>query len=163
MGPASVYRAFHAGRYPIATPDLVWRLLSGRSLRLGAYGDPAALPIDVVRVLASFTVRHTGYTHQWRTIDPSWSAYVMASADTAADRAAANGLGYRTFRVRPAEDPIGTREITCPASDEAGKRTTCDRCALCGGNAGRLAGLKDITIAAHGVAKRFFTLTPIAA
>ena len=44
-------------------------------------------------------------------------------------------------------DTIGDGEISCPASDEAGKRTTCERCGLCAG-ASRAA--KDITIIAHG-------------
>lgn len=163
MGPASVYRAFLAGRYPVATPYLLWLYLTGRSLRLGAYGDPGALPIDVVRTLTAFVRRWTGYTHAWRTIDAAWAGYVMASADAAADRDAARQAGYRVFRVRTAAEPVAPNEVTCPASDEAGKRTTCERCALCAGNAGRHANLKDVVILAHGVGKRFFNLAPVAA
>ncbi len=162
MGPASVYRTYRRGRYAIATPALLWAILQDRSVRLGAYGDPAALPLDVVQTICAFAKRHTGYTHQRRTVSAEWAKYVMASADNAADRMEAKAQGYRTFRVVAPGDMIDKSEINCPASDEMGKRTQCDRCTLCAGNAGRYAGLKDVAIMAHGVGKRFFTLTPVA-
>jgi len=165
LGPGAVYSAYRRRRYRKATPILVWRVLSraGVALRLGAWGDPAALPRDLVATLTAFVTRWTGYTHQWREIDPAWSRYVMASADSAEDRAAARALGYRCFRVRRAADPVLAGEVTCPAAAEAGKRTTCDRCGLCAGNAGRWQGLKDVVLQAHGAARRFFELTPVLA
>lgn len=163
MGPASVYRTYRRGRYAVATPVTLWAMLAGRTVRLGAYGDPAALPIDVVATIVAFAVRHTGYTHQRRTVSPEWARYVMASADNAADRLEAKAQGYRTFRVVAPGDTIDKSEIHCPASEEQGKRTTCDRCTLCAGNAGRYTGLKDVAIYAHGVGKRFFTMTPVSA
>jgi hypothetical protein len=72
----------------------------------------------------------------------------MASADSSADRAEANAAGWRTFRVRAADGAIEPREVTCPASKEAGYRTTCADCRACGGT--RAKARADIVIIAHG-------------
>jgi len=45
------------------------------------------------------------------------------------------------------EDVVLSGEILCPASEEAGKRTTCDKCGLC---AGLTRKAKDIMIPVHG-------------
>jgi hypothetical protein len=92
----------------------------------------------------------TGYTHQWRTCDPRWKGYLMASVETVADQAIARAAGWRTFRV--GTDPQSAREVVCPASAEAGYKTTCSHCRLCSGTTGRGAesGARDIVIAPHG-------------
>jgi hypothetical protein len=102
--------------------------IAGRMVRLGAYGDPAAVPYAVWQALLARVAGHTGYTHQWRAF-PEFSAWIMASCDSSADRVMARVLGFRTFRVAPAAD--WTREageILCPASAEAGRKTK-----ACGG------------------------------
>lgn len=56
--------------------------------------------------------------------------------------------GHRTFRVIPDKSAIVKgAEILCPASKEAGYRTTCNSCGLCGGNTVKA---KSIAIVAHG-------------
>jgi hypothetical protein len=57
-------------------------------------------------------------------------------------------MGWRTFRVREASEPVAKGEFICPASAEAGKRTTCIQCQACDG-ADR-AGKASPTIIAHG-------------
>lgn len=133
MGPSAVYRAYVAGKYAQGTVETVREALTGRSLRLGAWGDPAALPIDIVQALTSYVRNWTGYTHQWTKVDAGWKAFVMASADTVDEFKAAKALGYRTFRVRPVNGGTLPGEITCPASKEMGYRTTCEKCHLCDG------------------------------
>ena len=61
-------------------------------------------------------------------------------------------IGARTFRVvgNAAELQLG-REILCPASEEAGKRTQCIRCLLCGGASVKA---KSVAIVAHGAGKK---------
>src|SRR5258708_6040123 len=89
----------------------------------------------------------TGYSHQWRNF-PELAAYCMASCDSLADHAQAKLLGWRTFRVRSAEQALQAKEIVCPASKEAGHKTTCSACKACGGHGAKAR--VDIAIIAHG-------------
>ena len=131
QAPRSVYAAYRRGVYPIMTADLVSLLTAGRPVRLGAYGDPAAVPTDVWTALVSRSPKHTGYTHQWRTAD-SLRGLCMASVDSHAEYLEARADGWRTFRVRSAAEPLAPREIICPASHER-PLTSCDACGLCNG------------------------------
>jgi hypothetical protein len=102
-------------------------------VRLGAYGDPAAVPSRVWDKILSVAGGWTGYTHQWRGCDPRLMRYVMASCETAEDVATARRAGYRTFRVLLPGEPLLHGEFACPASAEAGKRRTCETCGACDG------------------------------
>jgi hypothetical protein len=133
FGPASVYVAYRRGAYPRGTARELAEVCAARELpiRVGAYGDPGAVPTDVWRALGDSP--RTGYTHQWRR-RPSLRSLAMASADSVEDATAAQSQGWRTFRVRTsAADPLLPSEIACPASDEGGKRTQCASCKLCDG------------------------------
>ncbi|AHJ88732.1 hypothetical protein PBI_RHYNO_74 [Mycobacterium phage RhynO] len=126
----------------------------GHKVRFGAYGDPAAVPFEVWESIAEVAEGVTGYTHQWRTADPRFARYCMASADTVQERREARMKGYRTFRVRTADQARLQGEVSCPASEEAGKRTVCATCMACGGtDNGRK---QDVTIIAHGATKSSF-------
>jgi imidazole glycerol phosphate synthase subunit HisF len=57
-------------------------------------------------------------------------------------------MGYRTFRTRTEAEALGAREIACPASDEAGNKTSCADCRACGGTAAKAK--VSIAIIAHG-------------
>lgn len=131
--PSAVYRAYKLGRYPRARGDE----FVGRRLRIGAYGDPAAVPYSVWEHALQGTVSHTGYTHQWGNCDPRLARVCMASVDTTGEGITARSRGWRTFRVRLADEPAEKRtwEVVCPASDEAGKKLTCAQCNACSGNA----------------------------
>lgn len=163
FGPASVYRAYLAGSYPVLSPARVKRLAAaaGRPIRFGAYGDPAAAPLSVWRALDGGK-RHTGYSHQWRRFR-GFRSLTMASADSLADARTAWRRGWRTFRVISSVDEVQANEILCPASAEAGKRTSCDKCGLCdGARAGDRR--KSIAIVDHGpTAKRPRKLLPVIA
>jgi hypothetical protein len=150
-GPSSVYRAFLRGRYPV-DPVAAADACNGRIVRLGTYGDPAAVPVNVWLDLLAQSSGRTGYTHQWRT-NPQLRSLVMASADTAMSADVARAMGWRTFRVRTAEQPMLVRESVCPASAEAGKKLQCTDCRACDGATGRKG---SIAIIVHGaLAKRF--------
>jgi hypothetical protein len=157
-GPSAVYRTLIAGKYPTVALGMDWSLTvaslgRGRQVRLGTYGDPAAVPEHVWRTLLSEAAGWTGYTHQWRS-RPSLRDLVMASVDSPAEHATATAQGWRTFRVRTVEQPLEASEIACPASEEQGKRTTCADCGLCKGTSS--TARKTISIIAHGTAKRHF-------
>lgn len=137
--PLSVWKAWKADRYDIAGTDALPLIFDGRMVRLGSYGDPAAVPFEVWQSVLTSVSRHTGYTHQWRTCDPRFSAIVMASTERLQDVTRAAAKGWRTFYVRAdgsdidTEPLTGRKIVTCPASAESGHRTTCEDCGLCDG------------------------------
>ena len=148
QGALAVYNGYLRGIYPTLPQDLA--PASGRMVRLGTYGDPAAAPAHVWQSLLSQAAGHTGYTHQWRNPRfASLKSLCMASADSAADAAEAHAMGWRTFRVSldASRDPIVKGEALCPASAEAGKKLTCAQCLACAGANGRRG---SIYIPAHG-------------
>jgi hypothetical protein len=118
-----------------------------KAVRLGTYGDPAAVPARIWEALISLSNGHTGYTHQWRT-HPELKSLCMASVDTVNDMHEARAQGWRTFRV-DGTHVIGAQkgEVLCPASKEAGKKLTCEQCLACCGADGRKG---SIYIPAHG-------------
>jgi hypothetical protein len=86
----------------------------------------------------------TAYTHSsgWRP------DIAMQSADTHDEARAAWAKGHRTFRVITGlADLDHANEILCPASKEAGARTTCAACRLCGGTSTKSP--KSIAIPMH--------------
>lgn len=150
QAPRNVWESYHRGLYPVVNPDEAREVLAGKRVRLGAYGDPAAVPFEVWQNALADTEAHTGYTHQWRSCDPRFSRFVMASCDHQADYVEAKARGYRTFRVRTAGDDLNKREIVCPASKEAGFKTTCAACVACGGHEAKARA--DVAILVHGTA-----------
>lgn len=154
-GPRAVWKAYKDGKYP-KIKDLS-QITGGRHVRLGAYGDPAAVPTRVWSRLKRHAAGWTGYTHQWRTCDQTLREACMASVDNEWEARIARRLGWRTFRCRSADEPLLTGEIMCPASEEAGKKTTCEKCLLCAGNMSeKMNKIPDISIVVHGRGAVYF-------
>ena len=150
--PYTIYKAYKNGSYKFFTEELLLNL-QGKVLRFGSYGDPAAVPVEVWNRLKPYLSSWTGYTHQWRE-RPDLKNICMASVDSREEYHEAKTLGWRTFRVlAPTEENI-TDEIACPASEEAGKLTTCAKCKLCKGTSIKA---KDISIRVHGKFSQNFT------
>lgn len=149
MAPMNVWKQVHAGRYHQATWPEIHALLEGRHVRLGAYGDPAAIPLEVWRTLLRTAAGHVAYTHAWKTCDPRLKTIAMASVDDEGEFFRAGLAGWRTFRIRrTVDDPlIAGAEFVCPASDESGHRTTCQACQLCRGTS---SPARSVAIVAHG-------------
>lgn len=152
--PLAVWRRYQRGGYRHAGPMLAnYRLRQlGMAVRLGAYGDPAALPIATLEQLCK-GVAHTGYTHQWLHLGPRYARLLMASVDVEDDRTHAKLAGWRTFRAKLPTEANGVKEVSCPASAEAGHRTTCEQCNLCAGSGKHAA---DVSINVHGFGARTF-------
>jgi hypothetical protein len=53
QAPLAIYRAYKRGSYTLFDPALHGDLLTNRKIRLGAYGDPAAVPFEVLRDFAA--------------------------------------------------------------------------------------------------------------
>lgn len=134
QAPLSIYRAYKRGRYTRFNVRKHLKLFRDRYVRLGAYGDPAAVPIKVWDKITGVASHWTGYTHQWMDCNPEMRKYVMASCETAEHRILAKESGWRTFRVRTRDQQMEQGEFVCPASEEAGKRLTCERCKACSGS-----------------------------
>lgn len=143
QAPLSIWRAWKAGRYLDWTSSLPYNALAGRSVRIGSYGDPAAVPVNVWRrVREQKLAGWTGYTHQWRTAF-NYRLFLMASVDSEAEMVEAQSKGWRTFRVRDEGAPLDTaNEVDCPS-----EVTTCESCGLCRGRS-RVA--KSVAIEVHG-------------
>jgi hypothetical protein len=148
-GPAAVYRALSSGAYPDATDDDAAAAIGfGRMVRIGTYGDPAAVPVAVWDALTMRAKGWTAYTHQW-LYHPDTLTYAMASVESLTAAKYIWARNGRTFRIiRDVAEMDTAREVLCPASAEAGKRTTCADCHLCAGQATRSP--KSVAIVAHG-------------
>ena len=153
QAPLSVYKSFLKGKYTKPSEKEIRMLLKGKKLRLGAYGDPLAVPFEVWENALSYTIGNTGYTHQWQEGDSRFNKILMASCDSLKDQINASKAGYRTFRVKTKLESLVLGEIACPASKEQGQKTSCEKCLLCGGMS-KLA--KNIAIIAHGVGSTNF-------
>jgi hypothetical protein len=151
QGPLSTWKAT---RYqPTAGAAEVAGALAGRSLRLGAYGDVAALPAWIAEWLyRAAGGRVTGYTHGHRVLGLAGVEHLrnkcMLSVESAEAAEAAHDQGWRTFRARPSGAPLSGSEIECP-SDSRG--TKCEDCLLCRGTTVRA---RSIAIQVHGTAAR---------
>ena len=142
LGPLGVYKAYKAGSY--ATE---WSMETFRDyiVRLGAYGDPAAAPIDVWAEVTHLAAGWTGYTHQAR--NPKLRdvlQWCQLSADQLGDAEAARDAGCGSFRVLGANDEPAPFETMCPAPIDG---TTCADCQACNGFDGA-----NIAIRVHGAA-----------
>ena len=155
----SVFSAWVRGSYPLLAPAAAADMVAGRMVRMGAYGDPAAIPASIWKRLLRRAAGRTGYTHQWRrAYAQGLRSMAMASVDTVPERDVARALGWRTFRVRTADQVLGAREIVCPASDEGGKRRQCITCRACDG-AERGSIQASVAIVVHGArANRFIPI-----
>ena len=148
QAPNSVYKSFKAGRYAIASSNELKRVLAGRRVRWGAYGDPAILHESVVNEINGYVLGHTGYTHQWRESFADWCKGVFqASCDGMMDYLEASQRGYKTFAVIPK----GSRNYSgkqCPATIELSE-AQCKTCKLCDG------AKTDIYVEAHGSGAKY--------
>lgn len=151
QGPNAIYAAWKRGAYPAFKAEHLDEYFKDRIIRLGAYGDPSACPVEVWEKVCSVASGWTGYTHQWRKKEvQGLNRFCMASVETARQMRRAKRMGWKTFRVRIEGEAIEKGEFVCPASEEAGKRKTCETCLACHG--GEFNG-KQVTpvIMVHGM------------
>ena len=139
QGVLIVFKSFLRGVYQEGNPRDMGR---GRFVRVGTYGDPAAVPQRVWELLLSDADGFTAYTHQkpWRP------EIAMQSADSHAEAVMHWKENRRTFRVIADLGELDkANETICPASKEAGRRVQCAECRLCAG----FKQAKSIAIVQH--------------
>lgn len=132
LAPSYIYQSYTQGKYLRYTTEML-DLFRNRKIRLGAYGDPAAVPISIWQLLCGVSSGWTGYTHSWKRCTPELKQYCMASVDTEKEYHEAQSRGWRTFRIREEKETVLDDEFICPASKEAGHKITCDTCQGCKG------------------------------
>lgn len=162
QGPSKVYKAFQEGKYTDITssPELIKQWGQGKNIRLGTYGDPAAVPHLLWNNLLQGANSWTGYSHQMKAPGAAYNPrFMMASADSQAQAQEFHAQGYRTFRVIPLQawqetgkGSLLQNEVLCPASAESNAQgVTRERCKLCQGSS--IQG-KSIAIVAHGIGRK---------
>jgi hypothetical protein len=141
----SIVREFTELKYIPSVHLLEKRIVEisqGRYIRFGTYGEPTLLPVNLVGDMVKVSKSHTGYSHQWAK-KPEFSAYFMASTHTEGQAKQAEKLGFRSFI---ATNKTLDNAIICPASKEAGFKSTCEKCGLC---SGERKGKKHVQILEH--------------
>lgn len=166
QAPTAVYNAYKRRAYPLVDREGLRALGAGRAIRVGSYGDPAAVPAIVWRELLAEASGHTAYTHQSgvKNAEVDYGLF-MVSADSKRQAQGLHLNGKRTFRVIPVHEwqdkgrsSLLKSEVLCPASTEANRPdVTCVSCGLCNGSSmvkgngeKRTVQRKSIAIVAHG-------------
>jgi len=146
QGPNNIYRSYKTKRYTKLTSYAVFK---GRAVRFGAYGDPTAIPLKIIKEIASQATSWTGYTHRWQlTKNGGYKDYCIASCDSVALVKKALSIGWTTFRHKKPESPLLSNETICP-NDKDG--TQCITCGLCNGKS-----QVNIVIDRHGATASHF-------
>ena len=142
--PRSVYECYKKGNYPHIEND--WHLFNNLPVRLGSFGDPCCIPVEILKNIISRCSKHTGYTHQWRKpYGQHLKGICMASADGMRDYIESTSQGWTPFLVRKSTDEAPKGALICPASAEAGRKVTCADCTSCDG----VSRPKGVVIIAH--------------
>lgn len=132
--PYMIHGKLSRGGYPNYDPAIHQRRIEGRKVRFGAYGDPAAIPDDILRHWADVSAGWTGYSHQLFWIDRTradfLASFLMVSCHTPAQNAEAIRRGWRPFTViRPEQNPP-LNSVECPFYTHG---VQCVDCGLCDG------------------------------
>lgn len=148
QAPLAVWKAYKAGKYGKLS-DLSPKDLEKKSIRWGAYGDPAIISPSLFQTINEHAKSHTGYTHQWRReFAQPFRGIFMASVDTFADYLNASAHGWKCFAVAPKGTTGQGKQ--CPATVE-NSEAQCITCKLCNGDK------SDIWVEAHGAGAKHVT------
>ena len=148
QAPEGIYKKFKRGGYPVYNYREHKKYLIGRSLRLGAYGDPAALPVKILRYLVGLSKSHTGYSHQLWDVPKNRAdkiaQYCMVSCENTAQHDEALRRGWRAFTVVRPDQPAPAKSVECPFYTHG---VQCIACKLC---KGACSSAKSVYVVAHG-------------
>jgi len=146
-GTRSVYAKLTRSGYPNIANGELRRVLHGRKLRIGTYGDPAAVPTSIWRRCVRYSAGHTGYTHAWRQYRHRGLRNIcMASCETRADAALAQSRGWRTFRTTASDAAdVQPDEVYCPSA-----KISCADCGFCDGFRRHRPTTRNVCIVPHG-------------
>jgi hypothetical protein len=145
QAPMAIYTAYKKGSYRDASSKAGRNAIgSGRVVRIGSYGDGAAVPQEVWDQLVEEATSHTAYTHNHGNPE-----FYMKSVESLQEAEWNWDNGYRTFRIiRDKSEIVSNKEVLCPSD----KGVTCNDCRLCGGSAIKA---KSIAIQVHGAGTKW--------
>lgn len=147
-GPLQIFKAYHNDKYEKLNNTNI-EFFRDKEVRLGAYGDPTAIPIFIWNKIAEISNSIFGYTHQWSNLKfQEYKKYCMASTEDLISYQKAQKLGWRTFNVKLPGEELFENEYRCPASKEAGFLTNCSKCQSCKGVSINIK--KSVAITFHG-------------
>ena len=137
MAPVNnIWRNYKEGCYPKVSDSILQKIKKRRRLtRLGSYGDPCAVPIEVWKPLIKASAGYTGYTHAWQYTDQRWQQYLMASVESTTLMEKAHDLGWRTFRIVEYANELTDNEIMC--KNWIDEDIKCENCKLCNGKSNK--------------------------
>jgi len=145
--PEGIWSALKRRQYPRYCAARHRHLFAGSDIRIGAYGDPAALPVPLVRWLSAVGRSWTGYSHQLFWIDQrraaALSRYLMASCHTPAQHGEALRRGWRAFTVVPHGSAPPDGAVECPHYSHG---VTCQDCGMCRGTS---LAARSVWVRAH--------------
>jgi len=146
QGVSQVWNTYKQGGY---AKEFTWqegrKVLKGRHIRWGAYGDPAMINPQIFNAVNQLAAGHTGYTHQWKkNFAQVYKNNFMASVDSYYDQKLAEAHGWKTYHVAPLG--ITGQGVKCPNTVE-GSMSKCLTCGLCDGDK------TNVWIEIHGPAK----------
>ena len=149
QGPSRVWDADYEANYPAYDEEQHRHLFAGRRIRWGAYGDPAAMPVAVIRKFSAICDGHTGYSNQLFWIDKrranALAQFLQCSCANRAQDAEAKRRGWRTFLVVPKGKEGPSDSIECPYYTRG---INCHDCLLCSGEE---RNAKSIWVEAHAM------------
>ena len=150
--PAGIWKAFKRGAYAHLDPmsAAARDQLHGRALRMGAYGDPAAIDHLIWYAMADPCSGWTGYSAQWRKpFAQGLRELCMASVQSDADHALALAMGWRTYAVIGSAAPVPIGRALCPTPIKQ-----CIDCMACDGSLRQSAA--SMVIRVHGSGRKAF-------
>jgi hypothetical protein len=133
-GPNGAWHSYKAGNYKTCNLKTLGR---NRIIRLGAYGDPNAVPKSIWENLLSYALAWTGYVHTHTEL----KGIVQASCETEEQAVELQAAGWKTYRSKMEHEPLMPGEILCP-HEKTGIQ--CIQCLLCDGKT------KNIAANVHG-------------
>lgn len=149
QAPKQVWHSYQAGNYVRYEHKQHSFYLRSREIRIGAYGDPAALPTSIVKMLANVGTGWSGYSHQLFWIDQkrakALARWLMCSCHTKAQDLEAKRRGWRTFTAISEGQKPPKGSIECPNQTHG---VQCIDCQLCQGTS---KNAKSVFIPSHGM------------
>ena len=139
QAPGRIYNYLQTKGYSLFQSEDLERY-KYKSLRLGSYGDPSAVPVLVWYLLLSVVAYHTGFTRQWMSkVGQKLRGICQASCNNIEEAQQAAKLNWKVYLSLPVGSPAPTKDMTgldfieCPYQESNG-RVTCSSCNLCNGS-----------------------------
>lgn len=142
QAPQRVFESYKKGNYK-NIDEMAINAFKYRKVRLGAYGDPAAIPANILKEFVSYFEGFTGYTHQVNhpNFDSAITDFCMISCETENEAKRQHKLGRKTFRVKTDLMEKLDNEVVCLSESHD---LSCLDCGLCNGKS------VNIVINVHG-------------